>query len=1197
MNYLRATASYTDPEGSDTAMSDPGETGFMAVEIDDTNRAPKFPDLDDKMDGDQTDQEREIAENAVAGMPIGATVTATDSNMDSLTYSLGGTDGASFSIVRNTGQLQTKASLNREEKDTYLVTVTATDPSGLSATVNVTINITDVPEPPVIMRAPDANVAPVFASATTSRTVAENTAAGEDIGNPVAASDANGDTLTYALGGADTASFDIDTTSGQLMTLATLDYETKATYSVMVTASDSGGLSDSIDVTITVTDVDEDGTVTLSSETRVGTAITATLTDADGGVTGTTWQWAKATAMDGTYSDIAGATSDSYTPVEGDANMYLRATAMYTDVHGSGKSEMAVSDNAVAVNTAPAFDADIATRSVAENMVAGEDIGEPVMATDADDDTLTYTLSGTDASSFTIDESTGQLMTMADLDYETKTTYRVTVTATDTSEATDSVMVTITVTDVDENVAPEFADSEDGVRSVAENMVAGEDIGEPVMATDADDDTLTYTLSGTDASSFTIDESTGQLMTMADLDYETKTTYRVTVTATDTSEATDSVMVTITVTDVDENVAPEFADSEDGVRSVAENMVAGEDIGEPVMATDADDDTLTYTLSGTDASSFTIDESTGQLMTMADLDYETKTTYRVTVTATDTSEATDSVMVTITVTDVDENVAPEFADSEDGVRSVAENMVAGEDIGEPVMATDADDDTLTYTLSGTDASSFTIDESTGQLMTMADLDYETKTTYRVTVTATDTSEATDSVMVTITVTDVDENVAPEFADSEDGVRSVAENMVAGEDIGEPVMATDADDDTLTYTLSGTDASSFTIDESTGQLMTMADLDYETKTTYRVTVTATDTSEATDSVMVTITVTDVDENGTVGLSTQRPRVGTAITATLTDADGGVTGTTWQWAKATAMDGTYSDIAGATSDSYTPVEGDANMYLRATAMYTDVHGSGKSESMVSASAVNTVPAFDAGTATRSVDENTAAGENIGGPVMATDDADDMLTYTLSGTDESSFDIDELTGQLMTMADLDYETETTYIVTVTATDTSEATDSVMVTITVTNVDEAGTVTLSSETKVGVAITATLVDVDGGTTGTTWQWASSDAMDGTYTNIEGATSESYTPVEGDANMYLRATAMYTDGHGSGKSESMVSASAVIPTTGNPVADEYDANEDGKIDRAEVGQAVRAFTGRQIEHDDVVQIIAQYFKDLRSGS
>ena len=84
--------------------------------------------------------------------------------------------------------------------------------------------------------------------------MAENTAAGEDIGNPVAANDANGD----ALSGTDVASFDIDPATGQLMTKVAVDFETKPTSSsVTVTASDSGGLSDSIDVTITVTNVDE----------------------------------------------------------------------------------------------------------------------------------------------------------------------------------------------------------------------------------------------------------------------------------------------------------------------------------------------------------------------------------------------------------------------------------------------------------------------------------------------------------------------------------------------------------------------------------------------------------------------------------------------------------------------------------------------------------------------------------------------------------------------------------------------------------------------------------------------------------------------------------------------------------------------------------------------------------------------------
>ena len=101
----------------------------------------------------------------------------------------------------------------------------------------------------------------------------------------------------------------------------------------------------------------------------------------------------------------------------------------------------------------------------------------------------------------------------------------------------------------------------------------------------------------------------------------------------------------------------------------------------------------------------------------------------------------------------------------------------------------------------------------------------------------------------------DENIAPEFTDTETGVRSVAENTPAGEHVGAPVEATDVDNDTLTYTLGGDDMASFTIDSATGQLMTMAALDFETKTSYSVTVTASD-GEEEGTVMVTIMVTNV-----------------------------------------------------------------------------------------------------------------------------------------------------------------------------------------------------------------------------------------------------------------------------------------------------------------------------------------------------
>ena len=79
--------------------------------------------------------------------------------------------------------------------------------------------------------------------------------------------------------------------------------------------------------------------------------------------------------------------------------------------------------------------------------------------------------------------------------------------------------------------------------------------------------------------------------------------------------------------------------------------------------------------------------------------------------------------------------------------------------------------------------------------------------------------------VTVTVTNVNE--PPEFPSTETGARSVAENTEAGVNIGLPVSATDPDaGDTLTYTLGGTDAASFDIVTTSGQLQTEAALDHE-----------------------------------------------------------------------------------------------------------------------------------------------------------------------------------------------------------------------------------------------------------------------------------------------------------------------------------------------------------------------------------
>ena len=408
------------------------------------------------------------------------------------------------------------------------------------------------------------------------------------------------------------------------------------------------------------------------------------------------------------------------------------------------------------------------------------------------------------------------------------------------------------------NSAPVFSEGRSTTRTVAENTGTGVNIGNAVLATDPDNDTLTYTLSGTDASSFDIDRTSGQLTTRAALDYESKASYTLVIAASDGS-LEDSITVTINVTDVDEaltNNPPAFSEGTTTARSVAENTGTGANIGGAVGATDADNDTLTYTLSGIDAYSFDIDRTSGQLKTRAALDYETKRAHEVTVTVSDGS-LTDSITVTITISNV--NDAPVFTAGSSTNRTLAENTGMGINIGSAVGATDADNDTLTYTLSGIDAYSFDIDRTSGQLKTKAALDYETKTSYMVTITVSDGS-LTDTTTVTINVTNVPEtpmNRAPMFSEGSTTSRAVSENTVAGAIIGSTVAATDADNDTLTYTLSGTDASSFDIDRTSGQLKTKAALDYEIKTSYIVTITVSDGS-LTDSITVIIDVTDLDD---------------------------------------------------------------------------------------------------------------------------------------------------------------------------------------------------------------------------------------------------------------------------------------------------------------------------------------------------
>ena len=326
--------------------------------------------------------------------------------------------------------------------------------------------------------------------------------------------------------------------------------------------------------------------------------------------------------------------------------------------------------------------------------------------------------------------------------------------------------------------------------------------------------------------------------------------------------------------------------------------------------------------------------------------------------------------------------------------------------------------------------------------------------------------------------------------------------------------------------------------------------------------------------VTIRLTNVDEAGMLTFSSDQPYVGGTLNAVVNDLDGGVSGEVWMWERSANMSA-WSVINGAASAFYTPVEADRGSYLRVNASYTDGHRAGKSAGAVTGDPVliNTVPRFSGGAIAIEVEEGSGDAESggVGEPVAVADPDGDTLTYSLSGDDVGSFEIDASTGQLWSKAPLDYETQAAHSLVVSVRDSRDFNGdpdtvvdaSVTVTITVVNVGEPGTLTLlSSKPSVGVPLAARLTDPDGVVGEVVWKWERSrdeSPWSSSWGTIGGAESGVYAPVEADVGYYLRVTASYEDGHGPDKSTQPVSEARVTEFTGPVFANA----PNGVIDRS----------------------------------
>ncbi len=576
-----------------------------------------------------------------------------------------------------------------------------------------------------------------------------------------------------------------------------------------------------------------------------------------------------------------------------------------------------------------------AVASVPENQTSAIDVN----ATDADGDTLTYSISGgADQNAFAINAATGIVTFNSAPDFENPTdagannVYDVQVTATDGNDGSTSQDIAITVTDANEagvdlelvppaNVGVISEELIGGVLTTViavapgiafEVMVQVESAPQPVnsyqLNFQASDQALGLMATNAEfvvGSKFSrpvpgeqgLDSSTSDFIFSAALPPGGTPTTPVppvellgifTVTAPNTPDdyrltsmtPSDELTSTFVTNAAGDQQAPidDFGDliirvtsvnrppviNSAAAASVPENQTSAIDVN----ATDADNDTLTYAISGgADQNTFAINAATGVVTFKSAPDFENPSdvgannVYDVRVTVTDGNGGATSQAITITVTDVNEQVNRDPVINSAAAASVPENQTSAIDVN----ATDADNDTLTYAISGgADQNTFAINAATGVVTFKSAPDFENPSdvgannVYDVRVTVTDGNGGATSQAITITVTDVNEQVNRDPVINSAAAASVPENQTSAIDVN----ATDADNDTLTYAISGgADQNTFAINAATGVVTFKSAPDFENPSdagannVYNVRVTVTDGNGGAASQAITITVTD------------------------------------------------------------------------------------------------------------------------------------------------------------------------------------------------------------------------------------------------------------------------------------------------------------------------------------------------------
>ncbi|MFY9993694.1 MAG: cadherin domain-containing protein, partial [Leclercia sp.] len=682
----------------------------------------------------------------------------------------------------------------------------------------------------------------------------------------------------FSLKAGSDAGLTIDPITGAVILIGNPDFESQASYSFTVVATDAAGNASDKAVTLGINNLDEVApTITsgakataINENSGAGQVIyTATATDTGDISNGVTFSLKAG-------SD-AGLTIDSKTgavTLTGNPNFESKASYSFTVIATDAAGNHSDRTVTLGINNldevAPTITSGTTATAIDENSGAGQ-VVYTATATDTGDISggVTFSLKAGSDAGLTIDPITGAVTLTGNPDFESKASYSFTVVATDAANNASERAVTLGINNLDE-VAPTIT-SGTTASAINENSGAGQVIY-TATATDTADISggVTFSLKAGSDADLTIDPITGAVTLTGNPDFESKAIYNFTVVATDAANNASERAVTLDINNLDE-VAPTIT-SGTTATAINENSGAGQVIY-TATATDTADIShgVTFSLKGDSDAGLTIDSQTGEVTLIGNPDFESKAIYNFTVVATDAANNASERAVTLGINNLDE-VAPTITSGATAT-AINENSGAGQVIY-TATATDTGDisNGVTFSLKAGSDADLTIDPITGALTLTGNPDFESKAIYNFTVVATDAANNASERAVTLDINNVDE-VAPSFTTGNisdsyaSATVSVAENTAASTAIyTAQAVDNDAADggEHVTYSLAdadnGADARYFTIDAVTGAVTFNASPDYEGSHApqYTFNVVATDAAGHTTTQSVTVNVTDVDE---------------------------------------------------------------------------------------------------------------------------------------------------------------------------------------------------------------------------------------------------------------------------------------------------------------------------------------------------